>query len=337
MGVGQAMSALAENVDALPWNVAGLAELARPSSNRPMNLSLSHQPLFEGASLDYAGFAAPLRGPFSRMAFGFTVTRLSYSDQEKRGPNRDVEGSFGISDMAVGSALAASLGPVQVGSQIKFIRQDLADESASGVALDLGGRMALPLPRLILGASVRNLGPRMKFIEEDYRLPLTLSLGAAYRFNPPLAVAVDVIARPYADQLTLCLGTELLPVPTLALRAGYLAQVAEAVTNGQKSETLRGNFVGMNGVAMGFGVKFNQFSLDYAIQPFGELGNMQNITLTAVFGRVPAREPASFALGPVPASATEGQAIDSRLPPQRVVVQFIFPPSSEPWWGTLVP
>ena len=175
VSLGQATTALASGVEAMNWNPAGIAHSLGNRQISLWTIGLSHQVLFEGNNLDNVNLVKPVFGLLKGMSIGFSATRLSYPDQDRRNANREKTGSFGASDMAVGGALAATIGHIQCGTHVKLIQQKLESQSATGVALDLGILSATPLSKLTVGGSIQNLGNKMKFLEEEYNLPLTLS------------------------------------------------------------------------------------------------------------------------------------------------------------------
>src|SRR5947207_13688225 len=59
LGLGQAYSALAEEADALGWNVAGIVPASLQKGSAAGSLSVSHQELFFGNHLDYLAVAIP--------------------------------------------------------------------------------------------------------------------------------------------------------------------------------------------------------------------------------------------------------------------------------------
>lgn len=283
IALGQAATALTRQAESLTWNAAGIAPDRSPGlSSQAMNLMVSHQALFDSNNLDHVGLVFPTR--WERWTGGFSITRLAYPDQIARNADRQETGSFGASDLAVGFAAAVQLGSHRIGTHLRLIRQELADIKADGASVDLGYQRSFSHVPLALGLTVRNAGPSMRFLEESFRLPLTLSAGAAYRFRNPIVLSLDVHARPHQRQTFVSLGTELMPMQTLTLRAGYLAKLAEAVRNGQTDETNRGNFAGLDGITGGVGFQIRQLTLDYAVSPFGELGNTHTFTISVSFG-----------------------------------------------------
>ena len=278
LGLGQAYSVLAEGSDALNWNTAGIVPTHMNSA--ASTLSLSHQELFFGNNLDYLAVVIPR----SKSSIGLSITRLSYPDQEGRDDQRNQTGSFSANDLAVGLALGTRFQGVRVGSNLKFIRQQLSSQESAGFAFDLGIISPTPLRKLQVGASVKNLGPSMYFGNDDYALPLTLSLGGAYQISNPLTLAMDIRSFPRDGKIALSMGTEFTTTNAVTLRAGYLAPMASAVSNNQKDETTKGSFGGLSGINAGLGVKLSNFSLDYALSPFGELGNIHSFTISTSFG-----------------------------------------------------
>ncbi len=278
LGLGQAYSTLAKDSDALNWNVAGIVPAQMNSA--ASSLSLSHQELFFGNNLDHISLAIPR----AKSSIGLSLTRLSYPKQEGRDAQRNETGNFSANDMAVGLALGTRLYGARVGTQLKFIRQQLASQESAGFAFDLGMMSRTPISKLQIGAAVKNLGPSMHFANDDYRLPLTISLGGAYQLSGPITVAMDLRTLPHQSQTDISFGTEIATTETITLRAGYLAKLASAITNNQKSETNKGSFGGLTGLNAGLGVNLSRFSLDYALSPFGELGNIHSFTLSTSFG-----------------------------------------------------
>lgn len=281
--LGNAYTAMAHGVSSLNWNPAGLANTSSSLHALPIGISFSHQAQLAENNLDHLGFSMPA-GKSSLDSWGVNLLRLSYAEQTRRDANRQTTGHFAPSDMSVGAALAHNFGRYQAGTQLKLIRMDLDGAHAQGFAVDLGFLTQMPNRNLSVGFAARNLGPRMKFIDEKFDLPLTLSLGSAYQILSPLVLSCDLEFKPLDQQTTLSFGTEFMASKNIALRAGYAAQLASALPNGHTTAMNDGNFANVSGLAAGFGLGFRQFNLDYSITPFGELGNAQMLTLSTWFG-----------------------------------------------------
>jgi len=283
VALGRATSALAFGVNSLNWNPAGLSSLINTPTHKQFGFSYSHQDLFFDTDLDHVGFGVPTSLMSNRINLGFSLLRMGLADQERRDANRQVTGSFASNDYALGLGLSSHFGSFQLGSHVKFLRQELADERAQGVALDFGFLSRTPIRKLNIGGTVRNLGPKMKFVEEEFDLPLTLSIGTSYQMGRSLTLMADMYSRPYQDEVSFALGTEIFAAGNLSLRAGYLSTLAETITNNQESESNRGN-VGIEGLTAGLGIMVKSFSLDYALSQFGELGMTHSFTVGTTFG-----------------------------------------------------
>ena len=165
-----------------------------------------------------------------------------------------------------------------------MIKQEIGSESANGLAVDFGLLRQVG-KSMSLGLSVRNLGSQMKFEEEQFNMPLTVSAGTSFPLFKSVTLSADMHARPHDENISFALGSEIIPIQGIALRAGYLAKLAETLTNNQQSESDRGDFSGLGGFTGGLGLSLKQFNLDYAFSPMGEQGARQTFTFSMKFGR----------------------------------------------------
>lgn len=333
-GMGQAVTAASQGTDALNWNVAGLANSSLLAEHvRPHGFSFSHQVLFQDTHLNHLGLS--FRTP-KGMTWGLNVIRVAYPSQERRdSAGKLVAGKVESSDLSVGVAVADRVGTLSWGSQFKIIRQTIdGRELGQAVAMDLGLMSPTPIPHLSFGASVRNLGPQIKFDSQTYDLPLILSVGTAYQMNGALNVSLDLHSRPKENQFAFSLGTELAPIKTITLRAGYLTQLGDALSRQRRDSQSLSNFIGFTA---GMGFRVRQFSLDYSVTPFGELGNTQNFTMATWFGGG-ARSALAAAPAPV-VSSYQTSFAESLLMANtdRTLVTFSLPEAQETWWYRLKP
>jgi hypothetical protein len=260
MGSVWAMSAGAES---LFYNPAGVGGLRRPA------LSLTHAQLYEGVRLDALGLACPLPDGFGRLGASFLA--LTMTPIEGRDEQGLASGSFNAMDGVFGLSWAGEAGSVRIGATLKGIEEKIAGEKAVGYALDLGAQGGLS--RLQWGAAVRNAGPKMKFIEDAFDLPLSLDAGAGYLFGEALFVQCGLSNRPHGKRTLLGAGAELRIGKSLAVRAGYSK-------NGTGQNPLDGAGFGAGWRPMGGGLR-----LDYAFTPgSADLGAAHRITLGFEFG-----------------------------------------------------
>ena len=263
VGLGSAYTAMADDAASVAWNPAGLGHVGR------RELTATHAELFAGLRHEFMAAAAPT--PLGTL--GLAAELLTQSDLEGRDAQGRQTGSLAASDRAVTVALGRTLGRFQLGGGVRFIESKLADATARTLAVDIGGQakagavFGVPLS---LGAAVRNLGPGLSYGGTREPLPTTLSAGAAVRLPAGLTMAAEWRWRPNGDKAEFGLGTEYAVLPSVALRAGFAT--TRAVSGGAA-------IGGLAGLGAGLGLRLGRLGLDYAFTPFGELGNVQRLSL----------------------------------------------------------
>ena len=272
IGMGGAFTAVANDVNALAWNPAGLARL---SGNE---LTATHADMSAGLRYDFLGVATP----FKYGTFAAGGAYLSQDALEGRDANGHTTGAFGAADSFVSMGFAGSpTASLRLGGAVKVIQSKIANASAQTAALDLGIQRSFASfgpGKPLFGVSVQNMGPGLKFADQRSSLPLTFSLGTGYEFSQGILFALDVRQHPHAAQTTeIDFGTEYAVFPFFALRAGYGSARPIATTGTSGAATA------INGFAAGFGLRGHGYTLDYSMTPFGELGNVQRFSLGARF------------------------------------------------------
>jgi hypothetical protein len=258
-GLGGAFTAVSGDINAISYNPAGLAGLKRSEAG------FTRAELVEGVSYNFLSYSRPA----AKGNIGLGVNYLGQSSIEGRGANREVTGSFQASDTAVNLAYARPLtGRAALGLNFKYITSRIAGESADGWAVDAGWQYKMPVKGLSLGLAARNLGPKMKFLDEGSALPLTACAGAGYTLSGGILLSFDVSRRINERKTVFSFGTEYAVFNSLFMRAGYLK---DAVSGGGPADA--------GGFKAGFGFKLKGFNLDYAVTPFGDIGRAHRITL----------------------------------------------------------
>ncbi|MBD3367477.1 MAG: PorV/PorQ family protein [Candidatus Eisenbacteria bacterium] len=259
IGMGDAHAAVGGDASSIYWNPAGSVSVEN------IDVLLMHSEWFEGIRYEYAG-AVKSDG---RQAFGLGVVGLYVNDLERReGPTSEPLGDFGVFDMALTGTYARRLtDDLDVGASAKYLHSEIDDESASGIAFDAGAQYRLPaLSGLALGVSVHNLGAQMKYVEDEFDLPVLGRVGAAYStpveaLNGTVLVVADAVI-PVDGDTKLHAGIEYEYNDLIALRAGY-----------------RSGWDNQN-ISAGFGAKVRNFRVDYAYVPFySDLGDTHRISL----------------------------------------------------------
>lgn len=259
--MGNAFSSIADDATAAYWNPAGLAQI------EDAQIALMHNSWLMDTQYQYLGAARP----FGSHAIGLSLYRMDfgtidgYTDQDVK------TASFDAGSMAGSLTWSHELqNGFFIGASGKFIQEKIENESASAFAGDIGA--LLQHQNLNFSASLHHIGPKMKFVKEKEDLPQTVRLGVSGQFlDESLRLAADY-ALPNDDDGTIHTGAEYFLADQIAIRAGY------QVTPGNKLDV-----GGLTGLTAGAGLRFGQFSFDYAFTPFGDLGTTHKISILIRF------------------------------------------------------
>lgn len=274
--MGGAYTALADDVNAIYYNPGGLANLTK------REIGATHSQWLFDSKFDFVGYAQPSK--FG--TFGLGITRLTNGAKTGRDAQRQATSSYDASDTSYSIGLSRDLGPdglgavvgrgsSSLGANMKYLHSTIGPYSASALAFDLGAVRRFRDRPLSLGLSLLNIGRGMQYLDQVDPLPLTVSGGAAYRFGGLLQLALDVRHEVYDNRTDVGLGTEYAILPNFSLRMGYGSAMAQTIG--------RGGLASFDGVSGGFGIKLSNYRADYTFSPFGQLGNVQRLSLGARF------------------------------------------------------
>lgn len=259
MGMGSAYVALADDPTAVYWNPAGLANA------EGTQLLVMHNEWIQDFRQEFAAVSGSL-GPGT---FGFGLSGFYTSEFEERDDVGNLIGHFGFNDLAVTGAYAYRFAPQAAGGvAVKFIREMIAQENATAVAFDLGGRLGIGKTGVALGAAVQNLGGDAKFVSESFKLPTTVRAGASLSRAIPSVEGKGTLSaevrKATGDDTRFHVGGELDYKERLALRAG--------AKFGYDDERL----------SFGVGLIRSRFHFDYALVPLSsDLGTSHFFSVTA--------------------------------------------------------
>ena len=201
MSMGESQVAATDDLYASYWNPAGLTRLQKPQ------IALMHNEWFAGINHEFVGFAAPL-GNIGTV--GVSSSYLSFGELQGRDRDGNETTIFRPYDLALILSYARSFGSaLAFGTNAKLLREQIADETGTGIAFDFGALYNFSEMPLSLGFNAQHLGPRVKFVEEAFGLPVTFRIGVAYKlWNDALTLTTDII-RPSDNDLAIGVGGRL--------------------------------------------------------------------------------------------------------------------------------
>lgn len=264
VGMGGAYTAISGDINSLYYNPAGISNISKPQ------IGAMHTQWISDIRYNYAAGVFSLR----EGVLGISATLLTMGRMEGRDEKRQPTDDFGASDFAIQFSYAKN----NLGGSFKIIRQQIEEEIATGIAVDIGLKFKVKNEKLKLGFALRNLGPKMKFIKEGYNLPLTLSAGAGFTIGG-VTLAIDTNYEINERDIKVSFGTEWSPVGFLSLRGGYFLNLLKNTSQNQNKSFSEPD----KGLSGGFGINILNYSLDYAVVPYSDLGTTQRISFLISF------------------------------------------------------
>lgn len=277
VSMGSTFVASAEGVNSMMYNPAMMSAI------KNTEFGFSHTKWLLDSSHNFIGFAMPIEslgvgelkssGVQNPFVLGLGIARLTSGSIESRSIDRSRTGTYQAADQSISIAGAKKINNTRLGASVKYVESTIAGERASSIAVDFGlSRQLRSLP-LMIGLSVQNFGKSMKFINQEDPLPLKVTAGALVGIIPGFNMAFDLQRAIYDRQTIFNFGTEYSVFPGFALRSGYM------ITNGTGGSGLGTG----NNFNAGAGFNMMGTQIDYAVTPFGELGNAQRITVKRKF------------------------------------------------------
>ena len=250
VALGNASATLSNEVWAVANNAAGLGTLTRPTAGA----HLENRYLITSLNVVAAAVAVPLG-----------MVEPAGAEQPARA-SRGVVGAevqrFGgalYSEVRLGAAYGYRLGVVSLGGRLDVLQVNFQDlGSRRTVAASLGGQADVVPERLAFGVYLYNLNQAKLADYQDERVPTVLRAGLAYRPSKQVLVLAEN-EKDVEHNAGLKAGLEYLPLPAVAVRAGYASRGHQ--TTG------------------GVGIKAGSFQFDYAAGWHSALGLSQFLSV----------------------------------------------------------
>lgn len=293
LGLGGAYVALAHDITAGYWNPASLASIQYPQ------VSLMHDERFGGlVNYDYAAVAIPV-GPISTLAF--STIRLGVDNiPNTQNAGIDADGNplppdqwqnfsrldpskityFNSADWAFYLSYARkSTNKFSYGANIKIIRRELSDASATGIGFDVAAKYLLT-DKFLLGANFQDVTTTLVAWSNGTNelISPTLKMGSAYlidafdgRFAPAIDVDVRFENRRYASNAHI-------GAVSFDFHAGLEFDFKNIAA-------IRLGYSDIGSLNIGAGIHLPKFDIDYSFVKFDgneQLDNTHRISLTFI-------------------------------------------------------
>jgi hypothetical protein len=288
LGMGSTFVALANDVTAGYWNPAGLSRL-----NYPQIMLMHDEQLGSLVNHDYGAVAIPVG---TSTSIGLSIIRLGVDDiPDTRNAGVDINGNltydpaqfsrvdpnrvtyFSAADWALYLTYSRKEAEdFSYGANVKFIRRDLGEHSATGIGFDVGV-LYTPLENLNVGANFQDVTTTLLAWDtgRNELISPTLKVGSAYfidalggRFAPAVDFDIRFEGRKFSSiahvgpvSIDPHVGAEFQFKNLIALRIGY-SDVKQ--------------------LTLGAGLHLPKLNIDYSFAKFdgiNQLGNTHRISM----------------------------------------------------------
>ncbi|HOX85669.1 MAG TPA: PorV/PorQ family protein [bacterium] len=263
-GMGGALLAIPGDLHSIYYNPAGLIGLKTPMAGATY---LNH---VLDLNSGFIGYAHPL----DRWGVvGLSVLYADYGSFKKTDATGQEIGDFGANSIALAASYATDPLPnLGAGLNVKFIHSAIDNYNASALAVDGGVVYSFPDQDLHLAIGFYNLGEALNaFIAEKEELPFHYKVGFAKKLaHLPLLFSFNLYKFVHEDWHG-AVGGEFQLSDRMFLRLGYdhLGQEMQVGTSKDR----------FAGAAIGFGLLFKQFAVDYSLTSHGEIGFLNRFSL----------------------------------------------------------
>jgi len=296
-GMGEAFTGIADDVNAIFWNPAGLGELTRHQ------VTFMHTAWMMDVNFQYLAYALPVKGAGTFGIYGVLLNagEINKTIEDSMGQYQSTDEKAGASSIHFTAAYAKKLSDIlgegnvfsalNAGISLGFSSEEIYTDSGSGFGADISFYYAPKYEKYSAGLIVQNAGVSTN----RPGMPLTMRLGFGYRFafegilnafsddgyfmqlDEDTAAGIDIIYYPTEALARVNAGAEkfwtLSKYHKVALRFGYKFGYDLGIWSG---------FTFGAGYRLAAGVN-SAVELDYVYSPYGDLGDSHRISITGKF------------------------------------------------------
>ncbi len=270
--MGEAYTAMADDASAIFWNTAGLIKIKRQS------VVMMHMPYLADMSYDYIAYA---QNAGDVGAWGFSIQYLSAGSITQTDSSGLDIGSFSPYDIALSVGFACNItgynkDPEQrfvLGANGKLVRSAIIGSDTT-VSADVGVNFPYLFDnRFRMAMVLQNIMGTLRFDKYEYPLPMIFRFGTVTKLSEHFIITGDITA-PKDNYPYLSMGNE--------ININFTKDTTVSLRSGFNTRALF-DFGGFRNVTLGTGIRYKEYSLDYAFSPYGELGNVHRISAAIKF------------------------------------------------------
>ncbi len=257
MAMGGAFVGVAKGAEAGYWNPAGLAQIEH------IELAAMHLQWSTDVMYEYLTYGQKF---VNIGAVGASIFYLNIGEIDARDEFGQVLPAITAYDVCGMISFARAINEmVSAGLSVKGFQEKIGDDAITGFGADIGGLARVA--KIGIGFNLQNLGMKMKFVDEEFSLPMTGRLGVSFCPISALTLALDGDYQIINKRGAVHFGAEYWIREMVAIRAGY------------QYKTKDDELGLLNGLGAGLGVQYMKFGIDYGYEPSPELGDIHRILL----------------------------------------------------------
>ena len=263
--LGNASVALAGEVWSMGNNVAGLAEIQRPT----VGFYAENRYFSPALNVGSLTVALPVgRQPAGPAGVADGAPAVAARAWARHGVVAFEAQRFGgvlYNETRLGAGYGYRFGQISLGGRVDMLQVSIEGLGSRRVLLGtLGGQIEVVPQRLSFGASLYNLSQTRLASYQNERVPTVLKAGLAYRPSGQVALLIET-EKDVERDANFKVGLEYRPVPMLAARLGLATLTEQA--------------------SAGIGVVAGSFQLDYAASFQQALGFSQHLSISKAWGK----------------------------------------------------